>query len=182
MESLAMESLWVIYLSLLIGPFIQEDLAVIGAAGLSLTMPDMTVSIFVAIFIGLTLSDIWKYGIGSFARKNAWANRQASKPRVAAAKIKIKENPGKTLMVVRFIPFTRIAAYIAAGFVKVPYPIFCFWVALSALLYIAIIFCLFHMLGMVVGEHIKTYLPLGALGLVGAFLLWKYISSKRSKA
>ena len=182
MESLATESLWVIYLTLLIGPFIQEDLAVIGAAGLSLTLPSMTAPIFATIFIGLTLSDIWKYGIGSFARKNAWANRQAAKPRVAAAKIKIKDNPGKTLMAVRFIPFTRIPAYIAAGFVKVPYALFCFWVALSALLYIAIIFGLFHMLGMVVGERIKTYLPLGALACVGAFLLWKWLSSRQSRA
>lgn len=175
MESLASDSIWVIYLTLFIGPFIQEDLAVIGAAGLSISMPNMTAPIFLTLFIGLTLSDIWKYAIGAYARKSEWAMRKAQNPRVAAAKIKIKDNPGKTLMTARFIPFTRIPAYIAAGFVKVPYSIFCFWVALSGFVYIAIIFALFHTLGMVVGEHIKTYLPLGALAGVGLFLALKWL-------
>lgn len=181
MDMLAADTLWIVYLGLIIGPFVQEDLAVIGAAGLSITMPEMTAPIFAAVFAGLVLSDIWKYGIGGFARKNSWAMRQAAKPNVAAASAKIKAHPGKTLMTVRFIPFTRIPAYIAAGFVKVPYGLFCFWVALSGLIYIAIIFALFHTLGMVVGEHVKTFIPLGAITLVALFLGYSWITQKHVK-
>ena len=156
--------MWIALLGLLIGPFVQEDLAVIAAASLSVMHPALTPIILILIMAGLWCSDVWKYLPGKWARDKGKALDRAARPRVAKIIDQLRKHPGKTLMTVRFIPFARIAAYVAAGYAHLAFWRFGLWVALSGALYIAIIFILFHVLGAVLAEKAKTYLPL--IGLV----------------
>ena len=66
-------------------------------------------------------------------------------------------------MVARFIPGTRIPLYIAAGFFQASFLKFTAFIFLSALIYIAIAFGLFHILGEVAGQEAKKYLPIVAV-------------------
>lgn len=173
--------MWVALLGLLIGPFVQEDLAVVGAAGLSVLHPAQTPLILALIFIGLWASDIWKYWPGYLARGRGASIDSLKRPKLAALVAKMDRHLGKTLLTVRFIPFARIAAYIAAGYARVSYLKFCLWVALSALLYIAVIFCLFHGFGAALGERAQTYLPLIGLGIGVAILGVTWGRSRRAQ-
>lgn len=178
MEPLLSDSLWLICLGLIIGPFVQEDVAVVGAAGLSVAHPEHFGVIFAAIMVGLLASDLWKYWPGALARDHDWAKRYSARPKVAAAKDKMRRRPGMALMAVRFIPLTRVPAYMAAGFVKVPYAVFCGWVTLSGLIYVVLIFAAFHTLGMVLGEKLKTFFPLIGISLVLILLTVHYVHQK----
>ena len=169
------DTLWLFLLPVLLGPFVQEDLAVIGAAGLSVNNPAFTPYIFVAILIGLFLSDIWKYWPGAAARTSRRANRYAQKPKVAEFAQRMKHHAGKTLFTVRFLPLARIPAYVAAGFIKVPYWRFCAWIFTSALVYITLLFCIFHTLGEVVGEKAKVYVPIIAVLILALLIAGLYI-------
>ena len=118
---------------------------------------------FVAITIGLTVSDLWKYWLGRAAISQSWAKKHAESPRILKAKDSIVHNLGKSIMVARFIPGTRIPLYIAAGFFQASFLKFTAFIFLSALIYIAIAFGLFHILGEVAGEEAKKYLPIVAV-------------------
>ena len=154
---------WFPYLCALIGPFIQEDAAVLGAASASVSGIGTPMGMFIAITIGLTISDLWKYWLGRAAITQPWAKKHAEGPRILKAKDSIVHNLGKSIMIARFVPGTRIPLYIAAGFFQASFLKFTAFIFLSALIYIAIAFGLFHILGEVAGEEAKKYLPIVAV-------------------
>ena len=165
-------------LGLLIGPFVQEDLAVIGAASLSVMHPALTPLILPVIMLGLWLSDVWKYVPGKIARDKGKVLDPSVRPRAAAVVTGLNAHPGKTLMSVRFVPFARIAVYVAAGYAGLAFWRFGLWVAISGALYIGIIFALFHTLGAVLAEQAKAYLPLAGFALAALLIGIAYLSGR----
>ena len=164
---------WFAYLCALIGPFIQEDAAVLGAASASVSGIGTPLGMFIAITVGLTISDLWKYWLGRAAISQPWAKKHAESPRIAKAQDSIVNNLGKSIMIARFIPGTRIPLYIAAGFFQASFLKFTIFIFLSALIYISIAFGLFMLLGEVAGEEAKKYLPIVAIGGFILLLLFK---------
>ena len=118
---------------------------------------------FIAITIGLTISDLWKYWLGRAAISRPWARKHAESTHVLKAKDSIVHNLGKSIMIARFVPGTRIPLYIAAGFFQASFLKFTTFIFLSALIYIGIAFGLFNILGEVAGEEAKKYLPIVAI-------------------
>ena len=172
------ENMWGVYFCLLIAPFVQEDAAVIGAASLSLASMGDTALIFLFITLGLTASDLWKYWLGRTARTRGWAKRFAENPAVAKAEDLVRGKLGATLMTVRFVPGTRIPLYIASGFFGASWARFAFWIAFSAIIYIAIAFALFHTVGAVAGESAKVWLPVIAISALLVYLLYRATKSR----
>jgi membrane protein DedA with SNARE-associated domain len=172
---------WGIYLCLLVAPFIQEDAAVIGAASASTIGMGDPLLLFIAIIVGLSASDLWKYWAGRAARTYHWAEKFAQKEGVLAAKEKVLKRLGHTLMAVRFIPGTRIPTYVASGFFKAPFGSFALWVVLSGIVYIGLTFGLFHALGEVGGAKVKAIVPLIAISLVVLVLAGQFILKKIRK-
>ena len=166
---------WFAYLCALIGPFIQEDAAVLGAASASVSGIGTPLGMFVAITVGLTISDLWKYWLGRAAISQSWARKHAEGPRVLKAKDSIVHNLGKSIMIARFVPGTRIPLYIAAGFFQASFFKFASFIFLSALVYIGIAFGLFKIMGEVAGEEAKKFLPIIAILGVIALLFYKRI-------
>ncbi len=173
MENIFNNSEWFVYLCAIIGPFIQEDAAVLGAASASVSGLGTPIGMFIAITIGLTLSDLWKYWLGRAAISQPWAKKHAESPRILKAQDSIVHNLGKSIMIARFIPGTRIPLYIAAGFFRASFIKFTVFIFLSALIYIGIAFGLFNLLGEVAGEEAKKYLPIVAIVGFGFLLLFK---------
>jgi len=159
-------SMWLLYLGLFIGPFVQEDTAVIGAASLSLATNQPWLPIYIAVLAGLIASDSWKYWLGWAAQHHSWAKKFGERERVTKMKRAVLGNAVKTLISVRFLPLARIPTYLATGFFGVPYYKYWLSIAFSAVLFVSMIFLAFHMLGELVGEQIKRYLPFVAVGLV----------------
>ena len=166
---------WFAYLCALVGPFIQEDAAVLGAASASVSGMATPIGMFVAITVGLTISDLWKYWLGRAAISQPWAKKHAEGPRIMKAKDSIVHNLGKSIMIARFVPGTRIPLYIAAGFFQASFIKFTAFIILSALIYIGIAFGLFNILGEVAGEEAKKYLPIVAIIGFIALLIFKRV-------
>ena len=172
---------WGIYLCLVLGPFFQEDAAVIAAASASSIGLGDPLLLYASLIAGLSASDLWKYWAGRAALTQGWAHKFARRPGVQAARSKVLGNLAHTLMVVRFIPGTRIPTYLAAGFFKVPFGRFAFWVVLSGMLYGAITFGLFHFLGEVGGKKAKAVIPLVAIALLVITLVVKYTERRLAR-
>ncbi|MEL7488445.1 MAG: VTT domain-containing protein [Pseudomonadota bacterium] len=174
-------NMWSVYLCLLIAPFVQEDAAVLGAASLSLASMGDTTLLLIFVTIGLCLSDLWKYWLGRAARTQGWAQRFAEKPGVKRAQSAVLNRLRVTLMAVRFVPGTRIALYIAAGYFRASWPVFVLWIVVSAIVYVGIAFGFFHAIGAVAGEAARMWLPIVALGALALVLAVQFARNRRRK-
>jgi len=168
-------SMWLLYLGLFIGPFVQEDTAVIGAASLSLATNQPWLPIYIAVLAGLITSDSWKYWLGWAAKHHDWAKKFGQRERVTKMKHAVLNNAVKTLVTVRFLPMARIPTYLATGFFGVPYYKYWLSIAFSGFLFVSTFFLAFHLLGELVGEQIKKYLPFVAVGLVVTVLVVVFV-------
>ena len=83
---------WIVYLCALIAPFVQEDAAVLGAASASVSGIGSPMLMFIAITLGLTFSDLWKYWLGRAAISQDWAKKHAESPKILKAKDNIVHN------------------------------------------------------------------------------------------
>lgn len=173
-EAISMMSGWTLYLCIFLLPFLQEDVAVIAAATASIAGAAPTGLLFLIIILGLTASDIWKYWIGWFARHYQWANRFAQKPGVSAANNLLRNEFFQTLLTARFVPGTRIPTYIACGFFDRPYYRFSFYVISTAIMYVVLMFTLFHTAGEVIGERATFYMPFIAVIGVGGYIFYRW--------
>jgi len=72
-----MDPSWYLYAGIFVGPFVQEDAAVIAAATLSASDSQHFPLVFFVILLGLFISDIWKYWIGYSAHASSRARRWA---------------------------------------------------------------------------------------------------------
>jgi len=177
MDMIPEGAMWLVYLGLFLGPFVQEDAAVIGAASLSLSESHHWITIFAVILAGLIASDSWKYWLGWAAKHHKWAKKYGEKESVQKMRDAVVSNSAKTLIAVRFIPLARVPTYLATGFFGVSYLKYWICIAFSALLYVAVIFTGFHVAGEIMGEHLKTYAPIAGLVIgiiVISVVVYKY--------
>ena len=162
-----MDPSWYLYLGIFIGPFIQEDAAVITAATLSASDAQHFPIVFFVILAGLFFSDIWKYWIGYTAHASERARKWAETDKVMTMGDRVERHALMTLITARFLPLARIPAYIACGYFKMNYLKFCVIILFTALLYCTVIFGAIHLLGEAFGD--KAEIILG--GIAGTFIL-----------
>ena len=163
-----MDPSWYLYAGIFVGPFVQEDAAVIAAATLSASDPQHFPHVFFVILLGLFISDIWKYWIGYSAHASSRARRWAETDKVMAMRGRVERNAVSTLLAARFLPLARVPAYIACGYFKMNYLKFCAIIFGTALLYCIVIFALIHSLGEIFGDEMNAIL--GIIACVAIFL------------
>lgn len=161
-----MDPSWYLYAGIFLGPFVQEDAAVIAAATLSASDPQHFPNVFFVILFGLFVSDIWKYWIGYSAHASARARKWAEKDKVMSLRDKVERHALTTLLTVRFLPLARVPAYVACGYFKMNYAKFCAIIFATAFLYCIVIFAIIHLLGEVFGEQIELVLGIVACAVI----------------
>lgn len=172
---------WALYLSIFLLPFVQEDAAVIGAATASIMGLAPTTFLVAAILSGLVASDAWKYWVGRLARRYPWAHRFAEKPGVSVAGDLVRKEFVQTMLTARFVPGTRIPTYIACGFFKADYLKYLLVLVLTASMYVAIMFTLFHVGGAVAGEQAKIWLPILAVSLLIGYIGIRWMTHRQGQ-
>lgn len=176
-------NMWAVYLGIFFGPFVQEDAAVIGAASLAAAgMMGSAASILIVALLGLSASDLWKYWIGAAARSQPWAKRFAEGPRISAAGDLVRNRLGQAVFTARFIPGTRIALYIAAGYFGAGFARFSLFIVTSAAVLIGAVYLLLKVLGEVIGDRAVFVVSLLALSILAVLIIVNVIRSRRTKA
>jgi membrane protein DedA with SNARE-associated domain len=169
-----------LYLSLLLGPFLQEDAAVLGAAGAAAAKLGPPEWLFAAAFTGLIFSDAWKFWLGHYARKHKRAAEWAKLKHIAGLRDKMQNRLGVTLFFARFIPGTRIPAYIAAGFFGAPFLPFLIYLMVSAAAYLGLAFAVVALAGRAAGERATHIIPFVAIGLLLCVLAISWLRGRRA--
>jgi membrane protein DedA with SNARE-associated domain len=171
-----------IYVAAFISPFVQEDAAIIGAMSIFIHPETNTMAsgpvVLASMICGLIMSDLWKYWIGYAGRSHTWAQKIAGKRAVGLMGAKIVAHPGTTLLLARFIPGTRIPAYIAAGFFKLAFARFAFWIMVSALAYVGVAWAVLVSVGAIAGKTGQLYV---AGALIVALLVYAGLNVIRAR-
>lgn len=170
---------WSIYVIAFIGPFVQEDVAVLGAALTATSGQETGPGLLFATWVGVICSDGWKYAAGRLAHRIPWAARMAAKPAVVSAREKVLNRVGIALIIARFVPGTRIPLNIACGVFRVPMMRYFPFMMISAALYIGIAVAIFATLGAVVGEQVRAMLPFVVIPVVLIMVLLAVMRAKR---
>ena len=181
MDFLSDSTFWA-YLGALFGPFVQEDASVALAASLSATKAAKTLPLYILTCIGLFFSDIWKYWVGWAALRNKKAKAFANKDQVMVLQDKVRSHTMATLLAARFVPLTRIPAYVACGFFGVSYPKYCVIIAFTAVLYASIVFAAFHVLGEILGEQLLWVMPIIAIAFVSTYVGYHVYKKRQQRA
>lgn len=163
---------WAIYVAAFVGPFVQEDAAILGAATAAVSMGLKSAGLFFAVLTGLVVSDTWKYWAGRLAHRSRRASRWVADARVQAARERVLQRLGLTLLVARFVPGTRIPLYLACGVFKAPFWRFLIYITCSATLYVALAFMLFHSVDAMMSERLRLAAPFVAIAIAAVFLTW----------
>lgn len=167
-----------LYLVVALGPFLQEDAAIITAASsASLGLAD-PYGLYAALICGLAASDLWKYWAGRWARTHHRAEWVAAHPQVLKVGRHVVDRQAITLLVARFVPGTRVPIYLASGFFKAPFGKLTLWVVGSGMFYCLLMFLVFHFLGEVGGDRVRVIAPFVAFGVVFCFLVYQYFHLK----
>ena len=176
------ENMWAVYIGLFLGPFVQEDAAVISAASLAAAgMSGPAPAILLVALAGLSASDLWKYWIGAAARSQAWAARFAEGPRIKAAGELVNKQLGKTLFAARFLPGTRIALYIAAGYFRVDFRRFAFFIVATAAFLIVSLYLVLKVLGDLIGDRAILVVSVTAVCALLLYFAVKIVRAQLAK-
>lgn len=175
-----LDPMMAVYAAVLIGPFIQEDAAVIGAASAAAAGHGEPSLLFAFCLAGLIVSDGWKYWVGALAHRIPRFAKLAESPRVQAAREGVLKRLGLTLLAARFVPGTRIPLYVACGVFRAPFIKFLALVAATGALYLALAFALLMSLGAAAGEAFNMYAPYVAVTIVALVLGVAWLRRTRS--
>lgn len=159
--------------------FFSEDLACIAggilAASGVITLPAAIVGCFLGIFV----SDLGLYLIGRILGGRALRLSFVAKASEGSSFTRLRsgyERSGfKVVFLTRFIPGSRVIAYITAGVMKLPFPRFCLWLAVAAAVWTPILVSVAYFVGQPLMQWWErsgvAVLPLIALGLVGLYVV-----------
>jgi membrane protein DedA with SNARE-associated domain len=126
-----------LYAAVFAGPFVQEDVAVLGGAAVAQASPNPPL-VYIALLAGLVTSDSWKYAAGRLARRWQFVADMANRPTAQRFLRIINARLGVALLTARFVPGTRIPLYVLAGVERAPMLKFAVFLVLSAIAYIAL--------------------------------------------
>ena len=166
---------WAKWVWFVFGPFVQEDLAILTTAGYATGPGRPKWTIFLVLWFGVIISDLWKYFIGTFILTHPKAKAARDLRRIQSLERDVKKRLGLTLIGVRFVPLARIPTYAACGYFGVKYWRYALYIAVAAFIYIAIAFTIFDLLGEMFIERYRWV----AIVVAGVFLIGMAVAAWR---
>ena len=156
--------------AILLGGFLSEDGATITAITLTVSSAlDPRIAFFSA-FLGLWIGDLGVYmlarSIGPSIMRKSWVQKWFACPSHGET-AQTRSDGRLGLAVSRFFPGTRVAAYVSAALGRMPANVFAVITAVSAFLWVALIFAVIRFAPARVATAAQQHLPaMGFLGLV----------------
>ena len=184
-----------IFFAILLAGFnipISADLLILTSAILAATIiPEHTIHLYLAVFLGCYFSSWIAYWLGRLAgnklAKFRWFSKLLSEERLAKTQKFYEKHGLITLLVGRFIPFgVRNCIFMTTGMSKLSFTKFILWDFIACLTWSLVTFSLFYKLGenyQFVYTHLKTVNIIvgSAFGVTLIGVIWYKRSKKRER-
>src|SRR5215472_1123033 len=167
-----------IVVAIVIGAFVSEDGATIMAAALAASSVLDVRLAFLSAFAGIWIGDLGVYALARWTspaiRRRRWFRPWFAK----TASVESSRDRGKgrwRLALSRFLPGTRLPAYIAAGLEQMPVAAFAMVTATSAMAWVALLFFSIRLAPSraATAGHQPALLTLGGLVLFALLSIWR---------
>ncbi len=141
--------------------FVQEDVPTVGGALLAAAGAIAWEVCFAGVFLGIWLGDALLYvGARAFGRpllQRAWARRFVDPAAIARSEAWFTRRGTWLLLSSRFVPGTRLPTYLAAGFLRLPFPRFLSVTGLAVATWTAGVFVLARVMGPGLVRHLRVW-------------------------
>src|SRR5215470_8581794 len=167
-----------IVVGIVIGAFISEDGAIITAAALAASSVLDARLAFLSAFVGLWIGDLGVYAVTRWTapaiRRHGWFQPWFAKT-ISVESSRTRRKGRWRLALSRFLPGTRLPAYIAAGLEQMPVAAFAMVTATSAMAWVALLFFSIRLAPSraATASHQLALLTLGGLVLFALLSIWR---------
>lgn len=164
--------------AIVIGTFILEDAATVGAA---MQAQDGAVPIHVALaalYAGIVLGDMGLYGIGRLSAYVPRLARQLASHQQDAIRGWISGRIFRVVLISRFLPGMRLPTYTTCGFVAADFRRFALAVVVATLCWTTLLFAISLQVGRILMDHFGVWRWAGAAG----FVLFVFVAGRAAKA
>jgi membrane protein DedA with SNARE-associated domain len=169
--------------SLLVLPFVHEDLAIIlgGYIIVNDLMPAGLVA--VSIYGGIVASDFALYGIGAAARHVPWLSRYAVDDRVRGFNDTLKRNVFGMVALCRVVPGVVFVAFVACGWMRVSLARFTAASLIVSALYLPLMLYLVIVFGDALDDHLGLWTwPMLLIAITASSFVRKRVVAFRDAA
>src|SRR5215472_8137798 len=167
-----------IVVGIVLGAFVSEDGATITAAALAATSVLDVRLAFLSAFAGLWIGDLGVYALARWTspaiRRHRWFQPWFAKT-TSAESSRARRKGRWRLALSRFLPGTRLPAYIAAGLDQMPVAAFAMVTAMSAIAWVAVLFFSIRLAPSraATASHQLAVLTLGGFVVFALLSLWR---------
>ncbi len=154
---------FIIFFILLLSGFnipFSEDLIIISSAIIAQEHPRLLIPLFVAIYLGVVISDHIAYWIGFHMgdriKNTKWFTKMLSAKKMLIIQKYLHEHGILTFIICRFIPFgVRNTLFMSCGFSKMDYKLFTIYDVIAATVNTTTLYFLIYFLGISVEKPFK---------------------------
>ena len=168
---------WVIVVVLVLTTFLLEDVAI--AAGVALAVQG-TISwslSLAAVAGGIAAGDVGLYALGVAATRIPWLRQRYVGEKADWGRAQLQRRLSSAILLARVIPGLRLVTYTVAGFVRVPFVLFCGWVLVAVALWTGSLYvfsvAIGHALALALGIPLVLAAALPILLLALAIPAWR---------
>ncbi len=150
--------------AIILGTFILEDAATVGAA---MQAQDGAIPLPLALgslYAGIVLGDLGLYGLGRLAAHVPWVARWLPPQRQEAVRAWISGRVFKVVLVSRFLPGLRLPTYTTCGFVGANLRQFALAAVLATGVWTSLLFTVSLKIGQFLMDHLGAWRWAGAAG------------------
>ena len=140
---------------------LSEDLIIITSAIIAEDYRHLTIPLYIAIYLGLLMSDNISYWIGFHAgyklKKIKWFSKALSEKKISTIQKYLNKYGIFTFIVCRFIPFgVRNTLFLSSGLSKMRYKFFIIYDLIAAAISSSTLYFIVYFLGASAGNSFKT--------------------------
>jgi membrane protein DedA with SNARE-associated domain len=152
--------------AIILGTFILEDAATVGAAMQVEQGALSSVLALVALYIGIVLGDLGLYGLGRLSAGIPWIARFLPPQRQETIKAWLSVRIFKVVLVSRFLPGLRLPTYTTCGFVGADLQRFTLAAVVGTSCWTSLLFAISLKVGQFLMDHLGAWRWAGAAGFV----------------
>jgi membrane protein DedA with SNARE-associated domain len=157
--------------AIIIGTFILEDAATVGAA-MQAEQGALSVPLALgSLYVGIVLGDLGLYGLGRLSSRIGWLARRLPPHRHAAIREFVSGRVFRIVLVSRFLPGLRLPTYTTCGFVGADLRKFTLAAVLATSCWTSMLFVVSLRIGQFLMDHLGAWRWAGAAGFIVFIIL-----------
>jgi membrane protein DedA with SNARE-associated domain len=154
---------------LFIGPFILEEAALLGGAALAASGELPPLVAFLALFLGIIVSDWLLYAAGALASRYARVRSFVGESNISFGRKMLQRGALAASITARLVPWLLLPIFLASGFLRTGFLRFAAVNAPIALIYAAVLFVALYQFDILLFEWLNEW---AWIGVVVVFVLF----------